>query len=712
MMEKSKNNLLKMTKKNNELNSLLSSLPGVGPKITQKLRNINLSTFKDALFHLPYRYVDRTKVTKICNLNLNDYAVIEGEIESVGVVFSKRRTLICRISDNYGSVIIRFYKFSNSQKSQFIKGAYIRCFGIAHRGKSSFEFYHPEYSIMEKNNLKPLDTTLSPIYPTTIGLSQNKLRDIIKRVLDHLCQTQTNANVKPFNSGKLILNQFSSSEALKFLHNPPSNTDLSVLESRSHPMQKILSLEELTAYQVGLLSERKTIKSHTSKPMFRDLKSEGIFLNNLNFKMTSAQTRVVKEIADDISSINPMHRLVQGDVGSGKTVVAAFCSLQVLLSKKQVAIMAPTEILAEQHRLNFLEWLSPFKYQIDLLSSKVKGKLREKVYRKIEDGRTQVIIGTHALFQENVKYNSLGLVIIDEQHRFGVNQRLTLLKKGFNGTNNCKIIPNQLVMTATPIPRTLAMSAYADLDFSVIDELPPGRQPIKTSVFSDQKRDEVIKKIQDIVIQGNQAYWVCTLIEESDAFEAEAAKVISSELQLQMPALSIGLIHGKLKAKEKLDVMDRFKRKDINVLVATTVIEVGVDVPDATVMVIENAERLGLSQLHQLRGRVGRGSKPSYCILMYAKKLSQLSRQRMEIMRETNDGFKIAEKDLAMRGAGEILGTRQTGDIGFKIADLSADASLLPLAKQNAEEIIENNPDYGQKIINNWLPKGNEFSLA
>ena len=701
-----------MTKKNNELNSLLSSLPGVGPKITQKLRNINLSTFKDALFHLPYRYVDRTKVTKICNLNLNDYAVIEGEIESVGVVFSKRRTLICRISDDYGSVIIRFYKFSNSQKSQFIKGAYIRCFGIAHRGKSSFEFYHPEYSIMEKNNLKPLDTTLSPIYPTTIGLSQNKLRDIIKRVLDHLCQTQTNANVKPFNSGKLILNQFSSSEALKFLHNPPSNTDLSVLESRSHPMQKILSLEELTAYQVGLLSERKNIKSHTSKPIFRDLKSEGIFLNNLNFKMTSAQTRVVKEIADDISSINPMHRLVQGDVGSGKTVVAAFCSLQVLLSKKQVAIMAPTEILAEQHRLNFLEWLSPFKYQIDLLSSKVKGKLREKVYRKIEDGRTQVIIGTHALFQENVKYNSLGLVIIDEQHRFGVNQRLTLLKKGFNGTNNCKIIPNQLVMTATPIPRTLAMSAYADLDFSVIDELPPGRQPIKTSVFSDQKRDEVIKKIQDIVIQGNQAYWVCTLIEESDAFEAEAAKVISSELQLQMPALSIGLIHGKLKAKEKLDVMDRFKLKDINVLVATTVIEVGVDVPDATVMVIENAERLGLSQLHQLRGRVGRGSKPSYCILMYGKKLSQLSRQRMEIMRETNDGFKIAEKDLAMRGAGEILGTRQTGDIGFKIADLSADASLLPLAKQNAEEIIENNPDYGQKIINNWLPKGNEFSLA
>ena len=477
-------------------------------------------------------------------------------------------------------------------------------------------------------------------------------------------------------------------------------------------MQKILSLEELTAYQIGLLSERKAIKSHTSKPMFRDLESEGIFLNNLNFKMTSAQTRVIKEIADDISSTKPMHRLVQGDVGSGKTIVAAFCSLQILLNNKQVAIMAPTEILAEQHRLNFLEWLSPFKYQIDLLSSKVKGKLREEVYQKIEDGSTQVIIGTHALFQENVKYSSLGLVIIDEQHRFGVNQRLTLLKKGFNGPNDFKIIPNQLVMTATPIPRTLAMSAYADLDFSVIDELPPGRQPIKTSVLSDQKRDGVIKKIKDLVIQGNQVYWVCTLIEESDALEAEAAKVISAELQLQMPAVSIGLVHGKLKAREKLDIMDRFKRKDINVLVATTVIEVGVDVPDATVMVIENAERLGLSQLHQLRGRVGRGSKPSYCILMYGKKLSHMSRQRMEIMRETNDGFKIAEKDLAIRGAGEILGTRQTGDIGFKIADLSTDASLLPLAKQNAEEIIDNNPAFGQKIVNNWLPKGNEFSLA
>lgn len=701
-----------MTKKNNELNRPLSSLPGVGPKITQKLNNINLSTFKDALFHLPYRYVDRTKVTKISDLKLNNYVVIEGEIESVGIVFSKRRTLICRISDNYGSVIIRFYKFNNSQKSQFIKGAYIRCFGIAHRGKSSFEFYHPEYSIMEKSNLKPLDTTLSPIYPTTIGLSQNKLRDIIKGVLDHLCLNQTDADFKPLDSKKLMVTKFSSSEALKFLHNPPSNTDLDVLESRSHPMQKILSLEELTAYQIGLLSERKAIKSHTSKPMFRDLESEGIFLNNLNFKMTSAQTRVIKEIADDISSIKPMHRLVQGDVGSGKTVVAAFCSLQILLNNKQVAIMAPTEILAEQHRLNFLEWLNPFKYQIDLLSSKVKGKLREEVYQRIEDGSTQVIIGTHALFQENVKYNSLGLVIIDEQHRFGVNQRLTLLKKGFNGPNDFKIIPNQLVMTATPIPRTLAMSAYADLDFSVIDELPPGRQPIKTSVLSDQKRDGVIKKIKDLVIQGNQVYWVCTLIEESDALEAEAAKVISAELQLQMPAVSIGLVHGKLKAKEKLDIMDRFKRKDINVLVATTVIEVGVDVPDATVMVIENAERLGLSQLHQLRGRVGRGSKPSYCILMYGKKLSHMSRQRMEIMRETNDGFKIAEKDLAIRGAGEILGTRQTGDIGFKIADLSTDASLLPLAKQNAEEIIENNPAFGQKIVNNWLPKGNEFSLA
>ena len=701
-----------MIKKNNELNSPLSSLPGVGPKITQKLNNINLFTFKDALFHLPYRYVDRTKVTKISDLKLNNYVVIEGEIESVGIVFSKRRTLICRISDNYGSVIIKFYKFNNSQKSQFIKGAYIRCFGIAHRGKSSFEFYHPEYSIMEKSNLKPLETTLSPIYPTTIGLSQNKLRDIIKGVLDHLCINQTDVDFKPLDSEKLIVTKFSSSEALKFLHNPPSNTDLDVLESRSHPMQKILSLEELTAYQIGLLSERKAIKSHTSKPMFRDLESEGIFLNNLNFKMTSAQTRVIKEIADDISSTKPMHRLVQGDVGSGKTIVAAFCSLQILLNNKQVAIMAPTEILAEQHRLNFLEWLSPFKYQIDLLSSKVKGKLREEVYQKIEDGSTQVIIGTHALFQENVKYSSLGLVIIDEQHRFGVNQRLTLLKKGFNGPNDFKIIPNQLVMTATPIPRTLAMSAYADLDFSVIDELPPGRQPIKTSVLSDQKRDGVIKRIKDLVIQGNQVYWVCTLIEESDALEAEAAKVISEELQLQMPAVSIGLVHGKLKAREKLDIMDRFKRKDINVLVATTVIEVGVDVPDATVMVIENAERLGLSQLHQLRGRVGRGSKPSYCILMYGKKLSHMSRQRMEIMRETNDGFKIAEKDLAIRGAGEILGTRQTGDIGFKIADLSTDASLLPLAKQNAEEIIDNNPDLGQKIVNNWLPRGNEFSLA
>ncbi len=701
-----------MTKKNNELNSPLSSLPGVGPKITQKLNNINLSTFKDALFHLPYRYVDRTKVTKISDLKLNNYVVIEGEIESVGIVFSKRRTLICRISDNYGSVIIKFYKFNNSQKSQFIKGAYIRCFGIAHRGKSSFEFYHPEYSIMEKSNFKPLDTTLSPIYPTTIGLSQNKLRDIIKGVLDHLCINQTDVDFKPLDSENLIVTKFSSSEALKFLHNPPSNTDLDVLESRSHPMQKILSLEELTAYQIGLLSERKAIKSHTSKPMFRDLESEGIFLNNLNFKMTSAQTRVIKEIADDISSTKPMHRLVQGDVGSGKTIVAAFCSLQILLNNKQVAIMAPTEILAEQHRLNFLKWLSPFKYQIDLLSSKVKGKLREEVCQKIEDGSTQVIIGTHALFQENVKYSSLGLVIIDEQHRFGVNQRLTLLKKGFNGPNDFKIIPNQLVMTATPIPRTLAMSAYADLDFSVIDELPPGRQPIKTSVLSDQKRDGVIKKIKDLVIQGNQIYWVCTLIEESDALEAEAAKVISAELQLQMPAVSVGLVHGKLKAREKLDIMDRFKRKDINVLVATTVIEVGVDVPDATVMVIENAERLGLSQLHQLRGRVGRGSKPSYCILMYGKKLSHMSRQRMEIMRETNDGFKIAEKDLAIRGAGEILGTRQTGDIGFKIADLSTDASLLPLAKQNAEEIIDNNPDLGQKIVNNWLPKGNEFSLA
>ena len=674
----------------------LQTLEGVGPKISEKLEKIGLLTYSDILFHLPLRYVNRTELTAIKDINANHYAVIEGFIESNAVVFGRKRSFICKVTDNTGSIVMRLFRFSNSQKNQLKTGSHIRCFGTAQKGPSGLEFYHPEYILGAVEKLPPLDRTLSPIYPSTSGISQNKLRQISKLVFEHL---------KPISS------QITQFEDLKFLHNPPADVDLKSLELGINPIQKKLALEELTAFQIGFLTQRQTIKNFISPPIKRNLKFEEIFLKNLEFQMTNAQHRVVSEIATDISSSKPMLRLIQGDVGSGKTVVAAFCALQLLANNKQIALMAPTEILAEQHRQNFVKWLAPFDYKVELLSGKIKGTNRTKINQKLENGSINVIIGTHALFQENVKFHALGLIIIDEQHRFGVGQRLALLKKGFQAQLDTSQLPNQLIMTATPIPRTLAMSAYADLDFSVIDELPPGRKPINTSIISGNRRDQVIRKIKDIILEGNQAYWVCTLIEESDNLEAQAAEVISAELKLALPELSIGLIHGRLKAKEKIDIINKFKKKEVSLLVATTVIEVGIDAPNATVMIIENAERLGLSQLHQLRGRVGRGDVESFCILMYDK-LSTIGQKRMQIMRETNDGFKIAEADLELRGAGEILGTRQTGDIFFKIAELPRDASLLTQAKKDAKNIIDNDPGYGKELVRNWLSKAEDFSLA
>jgi ATP-dependent DNA helicase RecG len=486
--------------------------------------------------------------------------------------------------------------------------------------------------------------------------------------------------------------------ALRFLHHPPADAPLHLLADGGHPAQLRLAFEELLAHHLSLLRLRQQIRRETAPELPRDERLEHAFVSRLPFALTTAQRRVVADIQRDIACPRPMLRLVQGDVGSGKTVVAALAALTASANGFQTAIMAPTEILAEQHRNNFDQWLGPLGIQVAWLTGRVKGKAREHQLTQIEDGRAAVVIGTHALFQEDVRFNNLGLAVIDEQHRFGVHQRLALRNKGAEG-----LTPHQLIMTATPIPRTLAMCAYADLDSSIIDELPPGRTPVNTVAISQQRRAEVIDRVQRACREGRQAYWVCTLIEESDVLEAQAAEATAAELQLLLPGVRIGLVHGRLKPAQKEQVMQAFKAGDIDLLVATTVIEVGVDVPNASLMVIENPERLGLSQLHQLRGRVGRGTEESHCVLLYGAQLSQQSKERIRILRETSDGFVVAEKDLRLRGPGEVLGTRQTGELQFHIADLMRNEDMLSEVKACAVRLLKERPESVEPLIRRWL---------
>ncbi|MDB6063762.1 MAG: ATP-dependent helicase RecG [Verrucomicrobiaceae bacterium] len=669
----------------------VTALRGVGPHLAQKLAALGIHTVQDLLFHLPLRYQDRTRITPIGALQPSVDAVIEGEVRAADIVFGRRRSLLCRLQDGSGTISLRFFHFSGAQKAQLQAGSRLRCYGEARRGASGLELYHPEYQLLDADTPLPVSTTLTPIYPTTEGLQQASWRKLCTAALDLL----TPASLIDYLPAGPRTTPLSS--ALRYLHQPPPQAAQAQLLAGAHPFQQRLAFEELLAHQLSMLRLREQMRSHGAPRCGGNAALQQRFLKQLGFALTGAQKRVVGEIEHDLKQPQPMLRLVQGDVGSGKTVVAALAALRAIASGYQVALMAPTEILAEQHRDNFARWMQQLGIAVGWLSGKVKGRARAAQLEAIASGAAQLVIGTHALFQADVIFHKLGLAIIDEQHRFGVHQRLALREKGHGAQ------PHQLIMTATPIPRTLAMSAYADLDTSLIDELPPGRKPILTAVLGIERRVELMERIRHACAEGRQAYWVCTLIEESETLQAQAAEVSWQELQAVLPELKIGLLHGRMKPVEKAATMAAFKSGELQLLVATTVIEVGVDVPNASLMIIENAERLGLAQLHQLRGRVGRGSAESFCLLVYQSPLSQQGKARLQALRDSNDGFVIAEQDLALRGPGEVLGTRQTGLLQMRIADLQRDAALLPAVRDKGRELVAENPVAADALIRRWL---------
>lgn len=686
---------------------LLASIPvtelkGVGAALEQKLNNLGIQNLQDLLFHLPLRYQDRTRIVPMGALRPGDECVVEGEVKLADISKGRRRSLLCRIQDGTGSLTLRFFHFTAAQKNNLKPGTRIRCFGEARTGANGLEIVHPEYKRVDNDDLVPVEENLTPIYPTTEGLHQGRLRALTDQALNYL---------KEGGLQELVPDQLrqgwqfpSLNDAVAYLHRPPVDVDQHLLLDGMHPAQRRLAFEELLAHHLSLLKLRQKARQKGAPELPGTGQLKQAFLDQLPFPLTGAQQRVGDEIANDLAQAYPMLRLVQGDVGSGKTVVAALAALQTVESGLQAAIMAPTEILAEQHFINFSNWLESLDIKVAWLAGKLKGKQRQAQLEAIRTGEARVVVGTHALFQEEVVFSDLGLVVIDEQHRFGVHQRLSLREKGRNG----ELAPHQLIMTATPIPRTLTMSAYADLDCSIIDELPPGRTPVSTVVIADSRRDEVIQRVQKACAEKRQVYWVCTLIEESEALQCQAAEVTAEDLKVALPELRIGLVHGRMKPAEKAEIMQQFKAAELDLLVATTVIEVGVDVPNASVMIIENPERLGLAQLHQLRGRVGRGSVESFCVLMYHAPLSNQGRERLTVMRETTDGFKIAEKDLQLRGPGEVLGTRQTGTMQFKMADLQRDSDLLTRVKMVAGQMQEW-PDFADSLVERWLGRGEDY---
>ncbi|MFQ2101731.1 ATP-dependent DNA helicase RecG [Aeromonas sanarellii] len=682
----------------------LDSLKGVGSKMQEKLERLGLATVQDLLFHLPLRYEDRTQVWPIGDLPPGLHGAVEGEIQDTQLVMGRRRMLVCRIGDGTGSLTLRFFNFTAAQKNSLAPGRLIRCFGEARPGKYGLEMAHPEYKLLGEEQAGQTEEALTPVYPTTEGLRQLTLRSLTDQALAQLDLH----GVEELLPAGLYPQQIDLAAALKLLHRPPPSVALALLESGQHPAQQRLVLEELLAHNLSVLKVRAQAQTQLARALEPAPALVEQLLGALPFSPTGAQNRVVAEIARDLQQSHPMMRLVQGDVGSGKTLVAALAALQAIGNGCQVGLMAPTELLAEQHAINFARWLEPLGIQVGWLAGKQKGKAREEALAAIADGSVKMVVGTHAIFQEQVLFQRLALVIIDEQHRFGVHQRLALREKG----EREGVHPHQLIMTATPIPRTLAMTAYADLDTSVIDELPPGRTPITTVALPNSRRGDVIERVRLACEEGKQAYWVCTLIEESEVLECQAAEDTAAELQNLLPGLHIGLVHGRMRPVEKQRVMEEFKAGILQLLVATTVIEVGVDVPNASLMIIENPERLGLAQLHQLRGRVGRGSVASHCVLLYHAPLSKTAQSRLGVLRETNDGFLIAQRDLELRGPGELLGTRQTGLADLKIADLVRDQPLIPQVQKMARFLMDKHPAHVEPLIRRWLGLRDHYSNA
>ena len=692
-----------MTEESQDLQSI-QSLKGVGPKSASLLNNLGIFTIPDAVMHLPFRYEDRSFITPIGEANYQAPVLIEGEIMKSSVVFRGRRMLFTEIYDGTGKLTMRMFNFAMAQHKALEEGKMIRCYGNITPGPNGKQMIHPQYQVFEKDVEIEIEENLTPIYPTTSGLQQNKLKKIIEDSLrfceehDLLKENLNTGNYSEF--GNLL-------ETLKFLHKPPVNTDIEELIEGKHPAQKSLIKEELIAHMLCAGILKNELEGRTGPSMGNESEEENRFLDTLPFDLTNAQKKSWEEIRNDLTDVKPMRRLLQGDVGSGKTLIAALSALHAYSNNWQTAFLCPTEILAEQHFNSFQAWFNELGLKTELLTGSTKAKDRKLIVKELALGEIDVLIGTHAIFQSGVEFKRLGLTIIDEQHRFGVHQRFSMLEKG--GKQNSS--PHQLIMTATPIPRTLAMTVYGSLETSIIDELPPGRNPVQTSSRPDSLRDRVIKRVEEVCLTGKRAYWVCTLIEDSDELEAQSAEELFKEISNSLPKLKVGLVHGRLKKEDKDFVIKKFREGDIQLLVCTTVIEVGVDIPEATLMIIENPERLGLSQLHQLRGRVGRkANTDSHCLLLYKEPLSGMAEERIKTMELTNDGFKIAEKDLELRGAGDIYGIRQSGLMDLKIANPIRDSELLVEAQTEALELGKNEKEFAKILVKRWISNRVDYS--
>ncbi len=684
----------------------ITTLKGVGPGVASKLEKLGLRSVGDLLFHCPLRYEDRTRLTPVQALRVGLHALALVRVEQAEMHRGRRRSLVVSTSDGEARLWLRFFHFSQAQVQQFQPGTWVQVFAEARPGRQGMEMVHPEYRIVaERAQGEKVAARLTPVYPTTSGITQPRLRQWVETALSCMHTPEFLPELVP-EEVRLDRGMPALSQALRMLHAPNPDVDLAALVAGTHPAIRRLAFEELLAQQIGLRARRQRIRKHRAPALAGSGKQLKSLYAELGFEFTAAQKRVLAEILADMSTQSPMLRLLQGDVGSGKTVVAAAAAVTAVESGWQAAFMAPTELLVEQHFRNMQAWLAPLDMPVWLLTGRLAKTDRSSVLANLAGSEPGVVVGTHALFQDDVAMPKLGLVIVDEQHRFGVHQRLALRNKGAARNR----YPHQLIMTATPIPRTLAMSAYADLDTSVIDELPPGRQPVTTVALSEKRRTEVLQRVAQACAQGRQAYWVCTLIEESETLQCRAAEATAEELATTLPHLHIGLAHGRMTGAAKEKAMLAFKQGEVDLLVATTVIEVGVDVPNASLMVIENAERLGLSQLHQLRGRVGRGHTQSHCVLMYQPPLGETARQRIGVLRASNDGFVIAREDLKLRGPGEVLGTRQTGAIEFRIADLMRDADMAPAAQAAADRMLQAHPQAAQALMDRWL--GRESAYA
>jgi len=677
--------------------SPLATLRGVGPALSKKLEKLGLFRVDDLLFLLPLRYEDRTQLVKIGALHAGSRALVTGEVLLTEIVYRGRRNLLVRISDGSGQLTLRFFHFSRQQQAQFRPGVHVTCFGEPRWGKTGFEIIHPEYRVLRDGENATTDDALTPVYPATEGVQQGRLRSLTDQALAQMDADPPQELLPPEITEKLGMP--SLADAIRYLHRPPTDAKVGQLLAGTHPCQQRLAFEELLAHYLSLRNLRELAAAEDALPLTNGNEDVSSFVGDLAFKLTGAQIRVVEEILADLAQPHPMMRLIQGDVGSGKTVVAAIACIKAIACGVQAAIMAPTEILAEQHWRSFSDWFRPLGIEPAWLSGSQRAAARRESLGAIADGRAKLIVGTHALFQEGVDFHRLGLVVIDEQHRFGVHQRMALRDKGVSADGH----PHQLVMTATPIPRTLAMAAYADLDTSVIDELPPGRQPVTTIAIPETRRSDVVERVRSACANGQQAYWVCPLIEESELLDFQAAEASYAMLTETLPELRVGLVHGRMRPAEKERGMQAFKDGLIQVLVATTVIEVGVDVPNASLMIIENAERMGLSQLHQLRGRVGRGTAQSHCVLLYKGPLGRIAKQRLTVLRGTNDGFVVAQRDLELRGPGELLGSKQTGLPEYRIADLVRDAELMAQVQITAEALRKRPGNRATAIVRRWL---------